>query len=183
LSERAQTTAGFCVIPALTPRAWKSAYLQVLPPGSRKEHAAPSRTTLTRRPENGRNERNPLPGLSPQAAVRAITSLPRRAHGDEAWTSARERPETPCEIISAGSLLCQTQGVTPRSGSTHGRSGVDRAVRRCRSRSTRGGHARSMSGRALVGTQVCEIGELEVPPVRPQQPASKSIPPCCRPSD
>jgi hypothetical protein len=90
--------------------------------------------------------------------ARSSTSLPRRAHGDEAWTSARERPETPCEIISAGSLLCQTQGVTPRSGSTHGRSGVDRAVRRCRSRSTRGGHARSMSGRALVGTQVCEIG-------------------------
>ena len=48
----------------------------------------------------------------------ASTSLPRRPHGDEAWTSARERPETPCEIISAGSLLCQTQGVTPRSGSS-----------------------------------------------------------------
>jgi hypothetical protein len=79
--------------------------------------------------------------------ARSSTSLPRRAHGDEAWTSARERPETALQIVSAGWLLCQTQGVAPRSGSTRGRSRVDRAVRRCRSRSTRGGHARSMSGR------------------------------------
>jgi hypothetical protein len=149
LSEQAQTTAGFCV----NPRTDSARLEKCLFAGTSVGEQAGTRGAIPHdsHPDGPKTAEmgEPVAWLvtAKRLFPRSSTSLPRRAHGDEAWTSARERPETPYEMVSAKSLLCQTQGVTPRSGSTRGRSRVDRAVRRCRSRSTRGGHARSMSGR------------------------------------